>query len=367
MPGPEENIKRFIRPDLLELGGYATHTSPDTMREVPPEKIIKIDANENPYGVSPGVRQALGAYKDWNIYPDASQTKLKALLEEYTGVAAENIVAANGSGEVLDEILRLLLDPGDEVINCVPTFDMYRFRTLVNRGKVTMVPRKADFGVDIPAIKGALTPRTKLIILANPNNPTGNATLPGEITDLLNTGIPALVDEAYHEFGGETVAPLVSKYPNLMVLRTFSKWAGLAGLRIGYGLLPAEIARYLMLIKLPYNVNLAAQLAVQQSLSEKDYLLENVRAIIRERDSMFAELQTLGWLEVLPSQANFIFAFLQKGNARELCLELQKKGILVRYFNQPRLQNGVRFSVGRPDQTKVLIAALNELEGSLHD
>ncbi len=361
-----KGIRRFIRHDLLSLGGYATHKSPDTLRDVPPDKIVKIDANENPYGVSPGVLKALAAYRDWNIYPDAEQTRLRALLQDYTGVAAESIVAANGSGEVLDEILRLLLEPGDEVINCVPTFDMYRFRTLINRGRVVAVPRDADFGVDVRAVKAAVTPRTKLIVLANPNNPTGNATGREAILDLLETGVPVLADEAYYEFCGETVAPLVGRYPNLMVLRTFSKWAALAGLRIGYGLLPPDIARYLMLIKLPYNVNLAAQVAVEQSLKDRDGLLAKVQAIVRERAVMFRALQELGWLNALPSRANYIFCFLQRGNARDLCGRLQQRGILVRYFDQPRLQNGIRFSVGRPDQTRTLIEALKELEGSLH-
>ncbi len=355
------DIKSFIRPDLLSLGGYATHKSPDTL-SVPREKIIKIDANENPYGVSPGTQKAIAEYKDWNIYPDAGQTRLRALLQEYTGVPAANIVLANGSGEVLDEILRLLLEPGDEVINCLPTFDLYRFRVLINRGKVVGVPRLPDFSVDVKAVRAAVTPKTKLIVIANPNNPTGNLTSRQDVLKLLETGVPVLIDEAYYEFCGDSVADLVGKYPNLMVLRTFSKWAGLAGLRIGYGLLPAEIAGFLMLIKLPYNVNLAAQVAVEQSLKDKEYLLTKVQAIINERAVLSRELEKLGWMKLLPSRANYIFAFLLKGQAKEICQTLQQQGILVRYFDQPRLQNGIRFSVGTPEYTTALVKALKKLE-----
>ncbi|MBA7676786.1 Histidinol-phosphate aminotransferase [subsurface metagenome] len=171
-----------------------------------------------------------------------AQTRLRQQLQEYTGVEADRIVAATGSGELLDDILCLFIESGDEVINCIPTFDMYRFRILVNGGKLVNIPRDDDYAVDIKAVKAAITPKTKLIILANPNNPTGNVTPEKEILELADTGVPLLVDEAYYEFYGQSVIPLVKQYQNLMVLRTFSKWAGLAGLRIGYGIFPPKIA-----------------------------------------------------------------------------------------------------------------------------
>jgi len=361
-----EKIVRLIRPEIKTLGGYSVHKAPETLAgavEVPVESIIKLDANENPYGCSPRVQQALAESTNWYNYPDAGQTMLRQRLQDYTGAAADFIVAANGSGEVLDEILRLFLEPGDEVINCVPTFDLYRFRTLVNRGKVVGVPRGEDFAVDIKSVKTAITPKTKLVILSNPNNPTGNMTPEDDILELVNTGVPVLVDEAYYEFSGETVVPLVSRYPNLMVLRTFSKWAGLAGLRIGYGIVPPEIAAYLMKIKLPYNVSMAATVAVQEALADIDYSMDRVKAIIAERERLFAELEKLDWIRPFPSKANFIFCFLLRGNAVELQQKLQNKGILVRYFDQPPLQNGLRISIGKPEQTDRLIRTLRELEG----
>jgi histidinol-phosphate aminotransferase len=328
--------------------------------------IIKLDANENPYGCSPKVRRALAEYKNWNIYPDAGQSKLRRQLQEYTGVDASRIVAACGSGELLDDILCLFIQPEDEVINCIPTFDMYRTRTLINRARLVNVPRDENYAVDVSAVKAAITSKTKLIILANPNSPTGTATSQQDIVELLARGVPVLVDEAYYEFYGQTVVPLVKQYRNLMVLRTFSKWGGLAGLRVGYGIFPPEIASYLIKIKLPYNVNVAALVAVQETLNDVDYLMGRVKAIIEERERLFAELKNFAWLKPYPSQANFIFCSVLKGKASELTQKLQQKGILVRYFDQPRLQNSIRISVGKPEHTDALIQVLQELEEEIN-
>jgi len=345
------------------------HKSPDTLEdkiEIPAENIIKLDANENPYGCSPRIRRALSEYDRWHVYPDAGQTKLRQQLQEYTGVDASRIMAACGSGELLDDILCLLIEPDDEVINCIPTFDMYRIRTLINRGKLVNVSRDEDFAINVDAVKAAITPRTKIIILANPNSPTGTVTPQSDILKLVDTGVPLLVDEAYYEFYGETVAPLVGQYQNLMVLRTFSKWSGLAGLRVGYGIFPPKIVNYLIKIKLPYNVNVAALVAVQETLNDVDYLMDRVKAIITERERLFRELKKLKWLRPYPSQTNFILCSVLNGKAIELQQKLQTKGILVRYFDQPLLQSSIRISVGKPEHTDILIRVLREIEEEIN-
>ena len=186
-----------------------------------------------------------------------------------------------------------------------------------------------------------------------------------DILEILDTGLPVLVDEAYYEFSQQTIAPLVGQYENLMVLRTFSKWAGLAGLRVGYGLFPPKIADYLLRIKIPYNVNVAALVAVEESLKDIDYLMSTVKAIIDERERLFQELAKIEWLKPSPSQANFILCSVEKGEAKELRQKLQEKGILVRYFEEPRLRNCIRISVGKPEHTDVLIKVLKEIEVSL--
>ena len=346
-----EGIERFIRPDLITFGGYSARKSPETLAgkvAVPPENIIKLDANENPYGCSPRVSQALAACTNFNIYPDNGQTRLRKLLEGYSGVDAKHIVAGSGSNQLIDLVLRLLISKGDEVINCVPTFGIYRFSTELCGGTLVEVPRDGNFAVNVGAVKAAISGKTKVIFLTNPNNPTGTITPRQDILELVDTGLPVLVDEAYYEFAGETVAPLVSQYQNLMVLRTFSKWAGLAGLRVGYGFFPPKIADYLLRIKIPYNVNVAALVAVRESLKDIDYLMGRVKAIIAERERLFAKLEKLEWLKPFPSQANFILCSVLTGEAIELRQKLQDKGILVRYFDEPILRNYIRFSVGKP-------------------
>jgi len=358
-------MNKWVRPDLVQLGAYTAHKSPDTVSGTTREEIVKLDANENPYGCSPGTSKALAEYTGWNIYPDAAQTRLRQGLQDYTGADAARIVAATGSGELLDDLLCLLLEPGDEVINCVPTFDLYRIRTLINRGKLVNIARDDSFNVDIASVKAAVNTRTRLIVLSNPNNPTGNILYQEDIIALAETGVPVLIDEAYYEFCGETAIPLTSRYKNLMVLRTFSKWAALAGLRIGYGIFPKEIAGYLLKIKLPYNVNTAAMVAAGASLKDSKYLMENVDKIIAERERLFQEMAAMEWLKPYPSRANFIFSFLRRGNARVLFQKLQDRGILVRYFDQPQLQNGFRVSVGKPEESDAFLNALRQLEGEI--
>jgi histidinol-phosphate aminotransferase len=360
----EEGIAKLIRSDLVAFGGYTPGKSPETVAEtvkVPVEDIIKLDANENPYGCSPRVKQALGTYPYFNIYPDANQTELRKLLKGYTGVGAEHIVVSSGSDQLIDLVLRLFVAPGDEVINCVPTFDMFRFSTAMCNGKLVEVPRDENYLVNVSAVKKAISKKTKIIVLANPNNPTGTPIPKQDILELVDTGVPVMADEAYAEFSGETVTQLVTRYKNLMVLRTFSKWAGLAGLRIGYGIFPVKIAEYLLKIKLPYNVNVAAVVAVRESLKDLDYLMDRVKAIVAERERLFGELSKLKWLKPFPSRANFIFCHVLNGKASQIQQELERRGILVRYFDQPLLRNSLRISVGKPEHTDVLMKALKEI------
>jgi histidinol-phosphate aminotransferase len=357
-------IERLIRPELASFVGYSASTSPDTLVgkvEVPVEGIIKLDANENPYGCSPKVNQALATYPYFSVYPDSGQTELRELLAGYAGVSPGRIVGSSGSNQLIDLIVRLFVGRGEEVINCVPTFDVYRFSTEICGGTLVEVPRDGNFAVNVKAVKEAISKKTKLIFLANPNSPTGNLTPREDILEIADTGLPLVVDEAYYEFSGETVVSLVSQYENLMVLRTFSKWAGLAGLRIGYGIFPPKITDYLMTIKIPYNVNMAALVAVRESLKDIDFLMGRVKAIIAERERLFQELKKLKWFKLYPSRANFILCAVLNDKAGELKQKLQNKGILVRYFDTPLLRDYIRISVGKPEHTDALIKALKEV------
>jgi len=362
----EEDITRFIRPELAAFGGYVPSKSLELLAErvkMAINGIAKLDANENPYGCSPKVNAALKEYPYLNIYPDAGQTEIRKLLSGYTGVDPERIVVGNGSDELIGLILRIFIESGDEVINLVPTFDMFRFGTALCNGKLVEVPRDDDYQVDVKAVKKAITKKTKLILLANPNNPTGTLTPQKDVLELIETGIPFVSDEAYVEFCGATATPFVNKYNNLIVLRTFSKWAGLAGLRIGYGLMHPRLVGYLQTIKQPYNVNIAARVAVRESLKDIDYLMMNKKAAITERERLFDELGKISWLKPCPSKANFVFCHVLNGEAAQIQKALEDKGILIRYFDIPRLQNSLRISVGRPEHTDKLIKALKEVGG----
>ncbi len=273
------------------------------------------------------------------------------------------IVAGSGSNQLIDLLVRLLVDKDEEVINITPTFGIYSFSTRLAGGKLVEVPRHDDFSLNMAAIRSVINKQTKLIFIANPNNPTGNPAKEDEILSLLQTGIPVVVDEAYYEFSQATVLPLLEKFDNLIILRTFSKWAGLAGLRVGYGFFPPAVADFLLRIKIPYNVNVAAQVAVAESIKDIDYLMSSVHLMIEERERLFTKLQEFSWLSPYPSKANFILCRVQKITAKELYRKLQEQGILVRYFDQPRIQDCIRFSVGKPFHTEVLLKALTKIGG----
>jgi len=359
-----DGIEKLIRPNLAGFTGYSASTSPETLAgrvDMPLENIIKINANENPYGCSPKVLRALIDSPHFHIYPDDGQQEIRKLLSGYAGVDAARIVASHGSNTLIDLIVRLFVGTGDEVINCVPTFDIYRFSTEICGGTLVNINREKDFAVDVGKVKSAVSGRTKLIFLASPNNPTGNVIPPQDIAEIIGTGVPVAVDEAYYEFSGESVMTLTERYNNLMVLRSFSKWAGLAGLRVGYGVFPPRIADYLLAIKIPHNVSVAAEIAVRESLADLDYLQGRVKDIVTERERLYGELKKLSWLKPYPSQANFIFCEVLKGSAVELYMKLQRKGILVRYFDNPLLKNSIRISVGKPEHTDALITALHGL------
>lgn len=359
-----EGIEKLVRIDMSHFGAYSAAKSPDVISQktgIPESEIIKLDANENPYGCSPKVRKVLAEYPYLSIYPDSNQTELRKHLSQYVGLGTEYLVAGNGSDELIDLLLRMLLAPGDEVIINVPTFDMYRFCTEVCRGKPVNVLRKPNYEVDVSAIRAAVTDKTRIIFVTSPNNPTGTIISEKDILDLVSLGLPLVVDEAYYEFNGQTVAHLVPRYPNLMVLRTFSKWAGIAGLRIGYGIFSPTITDILIKIKPPYSINMAASVAAQESIKDSDYLLGTVHKMIEERGRLFKKLEDLGFLKPIPSHANFILCEMVRGNAKMLQDELEKLGILVRYYNTPLLHNFIRISVGKPEQTDRIISALQNL------
>jgi histidinol-phosphate aminotransferase len=360
----KKEVENMIRGGLKAMGAYTPVDPAEVLTqrsEVSGDKTIKLDGNENPYGCSPRVQKALAKYREYNRYPDPDQREVRKALAKYTGMKADSIVAGAGSDDLIDIILRLFIQPGDRVINCPPTFGMYPFCTEIVGGSVVKVPRRKDFSLDIPAIKKVADKKTKLIFIASPNNPTGNRADEAEIRALLAMNLILVVDEAYVEFSGKSLIKMVPCYANLIVLRTFSKWAGIAGLRAGFGIFPTNLVPYLLKIKQPYNINLAAHVAILESLKDVDYLQSTVKAMAKEREHLYQGLCKIKWLKPYPSEANFVLCAVKGRSAKDIYLGLQKKGIFIRYFETPELKDYIRISVGKHEDTPRVIAALKNM------
>jgi len=363
---PASGILRLLRPDILAMVGYEPIEPSDVLAErlgLSEDQVAKLDGNENPYGPSPRVLEVLGSFDTYHRYPDPEQRQLRGALAGYVGVSPEHIVAGHGSDEIIDLLLRALLAPGDAVIDCPPTFGMYGFSTRVAGGTVIEVPRKEDFSVDIEGVRES-APGAKAVLLASPNNPTGNVLPRGELDALLALELLVIVDEAYVEFAGESYATLVPQHENLVVLRTFSKWAGLAGLRAGFGIMPPAVARVLMHIKPPYTPNIAAEAAMLASLEERTEQQRTIQLLVEERDRLANKLRQLEWVRVYPSEANFVLCRLDGHEGRDIRDRLAKRGLFVRYFDTPLLHDCIRISAGLPEHTDQLIDALIEIGGS---
>ncbi len=351
-------------PHIEALETYETYDPMEVMAEragVTPENIIRLNGNENPYGPSPKVAAALGDYQNFNYYPDPGQRNLRRVLSDYLNVEPERIVAGNGSDELIDLLLRIYVGVGDNVIIPTPTFGMYTFSTGICGGETISVERDDTFEIDLEAMKSAITSNSKIIFLASPNNPTGNIVPEAQARALLDTGLLVVMDEAYFEFCGETAIPLLSEYPNLVVLRTFSKWAGLAGLRIGVGAMNQDLATTMMAMKPPYNVNLAAEVAVTTSLEDTSGLLARVAQIVEERDRMMEKLKQVPSLTPWPSRANFILCEVPDGRGKEIFEGLCSRGIFLRYWSNGSLKNFIRTSIGLPHETDAVVEAFREL------
>ncbi len=359
-----EQIKQSMLPHIRGLGVYQGVEPVEVMAEragISPDKIIRLNGNENPYGHSPSVAEAMADFPHFNHYPDPEQRQLREALSGYVGVEPDRIIAGNGSDELIDMLFRMFIGPGDNIINLTPTFGMYSLGAEICGGQAVSVPRDDDFEIDLEGVKLAITSRTKAIVVCSPNNPSGNLPSEAEVRALLDTGILVIVDEAYYEFSGQTVLPLLDEYPNLVVLRTFSKWAGLAGLRIGLGAMHPDLARTMMSVKPPYNVNLAAEVALIASLDNMPALLERVNAIIAERERMIGLLEAIPTVRPYPSQANFILCQLPEGSGQRVFEGLCNRGIFLRHWSNPRLIDCIRTSVGLPEENDTVAAALAEM------
>ncbi len=350
----------LIREAVRDLAPYTPLPPLERLAEgvgLPVERILKLDRNENPYGPSLRVQEALASYDRFGLYPDSEGRAARARLAAYVGMPTERLLLGNGADELIDLLYLLTLDAGDEVIVAPPTFGVYAARAPLFGGRVVNVPRRPDFGLDLDALAAAVTPRTKLVVVVSPNNPTGNTIDQERLVRLLGLGPLVVLDEAYIEFAQRSLVPLAREFDNLVVLRTLSQWAGLAGLRLGYGIFPTELVPYLWQIKPPFNVNAAALLAVEATLDDFSWVRGSVARLRVERGRLYRNLRKLNILQPYPSQGNFILCRVIHGEAMRLRGRLAELGIMVRGY-EGELAGFLRISVGRPEHTDTLMKAL---------
>ena len=357
------DIDSNIQPHFLSYSKYDGVITSDDMSKISGQKletIIRLNANENPYGTDPDVIKSLQNLQT-HLYPDPNQKKIKLALSKYTGISSENLMAGAGGDEIIDLLMRLFVSPGEIVIDCPPTFGMYKFSSDLSGGKVISIERDEYWNLDLEKIlQNSKT--GKIIFIASPNNPTGNVLDEQTAKKILDTGILLVIDETYFEFSGISLSHLIEEYENLVILRSFSKWAGLAGLRIGYAIGSTKIINILMQIKQPYNINIAAEVAAINAINEKDNLLINVKKLIDQRIKLENFIETSNdKIMFFPSNANFLLCRFRDFSGDEIYDELSYKGIFVRKFSHFALTDCVRISSGTSNQTDTLIDVLKNI------
>ena len=357
------SIAELIRPHLANIKTYEPVDPPELLAQragIPEDKIIKLNGNENPFGGSPKASEAL-AKMPLHVYPDSEQRRARRALAQYTGLDVDHIVVGAGSDELIDLLFRLMIEPGDSIVDFEPTFGMYGFGARVTGAVTRLVQRDELFEIDVDGARDAVDSNTKIIFVSAPNNPTGNMVSEQQVRALLDLGPLVVIDEAYYEFCGETVADMIPQHENLCVLRTMSKWAGLAGLRVGYALASPQLVAHIIDIKSPYNVSTAAEAALIASLKDAPALLERVDENVAERSRLFGLLEAIPGVKPWPSGGNFILLEFEEGRKDEVYEGLADRGIFVREFSSDRLRNAFRMSVGTPEQSDAVVAALKEL------
>ena len=358
-----------IRRALRELPEYQALDDLDAVAAeygLDPDTVLKLDGNENPYGPAEGTLAAI-AEAELHRYADAEQRALRAAVSARIGVPPESIVGGAGSDELIDLVFRLFIDEGDRIVTASPTFGMYAFDASLHGGETVDVPLLEDWSFDTEGLLEAAS-TAKVVFIPTPNNPTGNTLPPGLVEQLLDSGALLVLDEAYIEFArDESLVQRAAEDPALIVLRTFSKWSGLAGMRIGYAVMHPGTAALFMATKQPYNLSIASETAAIASLHHADALDARAEMIVAERDRVAEALRGLGWVEPAPSETNFLLCRLTLGDGRVVRDELRRRGIFTRYFDTPRLADHIRFSMGLPDQNDRVIAAFEEIGEELRN
>ena len=347
------NIKNLVRKNILDLKPYTSARDENLSG-------ILLDANENSFG------STFNEIKELNLnrYPDPHQNDLRELISDYLKVPKENLFFGVGSDEIIDLLIRIFCEPGkNKIMIPEPTYGMYKVAADINNIPVVSVLLNDDFQVDEEEINKNFTPDIKIIFLCSPNNPTGNLLKEEDVLKICKKyNSIIIIDEAYIDFAENfSLKNEVEIYPNLVVMRTFSKAWGLAGARLGYCIANEEIINILFKVKAPYNINSLSRYAIKQALKNKNLRDLYIKEILTEREKLKKGLSLLpGVLNIFDSDANFLL--IKCINAKTVLKKLAERNIVIRdRSTQPKLENCVRISVGTKEENKILLTALKEI------
>ncbi|ABN54081.1 MAG TPA: histidinol-phosphate transaminase [Hungateiclostridium thermocellum] len=353
-------IKDLVRPELQKLVPYVSHQVPYR---------IKLDANESPFELPESIRKKLADYflkgPGLNIYPDNESVELRKTIAKYWNVDADEVIVGTGSNQLIQLIITVFVGKGEKVLYPWPTFSMYKINTLIAGGEPVAFPldKEKDFVLDTDKfIEAVKTENAKVVFLCNPNNPTGGLVPLEHIEKIVKECKSSIivVDEAYAEFCPQSVIPLVKKYENLVVLRTFSKAYLLAGARCGYSISGIEIANEINKVRPTYNVSSLTQLIAKMVFEEQEEMQKMIRYLIEQRGELEKSLKKIKDVCIYPSHANYILVKVPE--AEMISKELQKRGILIRSFpNDPVLYDCIRITVGTKEQNDIFLEEFSDI------
>jgi histidinol-phosphate aminotransferase len=344
-----------FRPNIDAMAGYVPGEQPK-----PGTKIIKLNTNENPYPASPAAIAVLrNLDSEWlRRYPDPYANDFRQAISEVLDVPSDWIIVGNGSDDVLNIIIRACAELGRKIVYPMPTYVLYRTLAEMQPAEQVEIPYGEDYRLpveELVAANGAVT------FIASPNSPSGHVVPIADLRQLAArlSGV-LVIDEAYVDFANETALPLVKEFEHVIVLRTLSKGYSLAGLRLGFGIANPKLLSGLFKVKDSYNIDAIACAVGAAAMRDQDYKNACAEKVKTSRAKLMLDLKQLGF-QLWDSQANFLLTQPPKGNAEQIYLALKERGILVRYFNQPGLDDKLRITVGTEEQNQMLVEALIHL------
>jgi histidinol-phosphate aminotransferase len=345
----------YLRKNIDAMAGYTPGEQPAAG-----DRVVKLNTNENPYPPSPRTVEALRSLDAERLrrYPDPMGNRVRDLVAGMFRVARENVLCGNGSDELLTLAVRAFVGERQKMAYPVPTYSLYPVLAEIQGARAVEIPTSDDFTVPVEELKSA---RARLLVLCNPNAPTGLFLPPPVVADIADAfdGV-VVVDEAYVDFAPDHCMHLAATRPNVLVFRTLSKSYSLAGLRFGYAVGSPELIKGLEKVKDSYNVDAVSIEVAAAALEDQTWMKGNVARIVAERERLAAALATMGF-GVTPSAANFILAAVPGGDGKAVYESLKARGILVRWWDLPRLADKLRITVGTPEQNDALVAALKQL------